>query len=415
MNDRSGSALRGAKLRLRSVLRDGRNLLLVALDTLALAILRLGGRRSPFGRERVAIFCLHGAGDLVLSLPCLHQLRQTFPAERYELTLFCSPLGAELACLYAPVDHVSIIDRHSFQRLPGHRMAVLRAVAAGGFSVAIQPTFNRMLAVEDSLVRATGAQKTCGSAGSPMFAGRGSRLFGDSWYSQLVQPSPEPMHELARYAEFLAGMGWGSRQGARPALAPPPGPPMGAHADFILIIPDSSSPLKSWPMARFEELAHALAGKTDSFIAFAGAPGALPPKDSFRRWQDARFDDFTGRTTMPEFLRLIAGARLVITNDSGGMHLALALGRPVVAVAGGGLPHRYHPYPPAPGAPALRVVENPLPCYGCNWRCIYPVAPGAPAYCVDSVTVSQVLDAVTALAGNAPAPMPEMASGVGSA
>jgi ADP-heptose:LPS heptosyltransferase len=415
MKDCSRFTARGARLWLRAALRDARDLLLIALDTPVLAILRLRVRRSSRARERVAIFSLHGAGDLVLSLPCLHQLRLTFPAERYELTLFCSPLGAELASLYAPVDHLSTIDRHSFQRSPGYRIAVLRTIVDAEFSVAIQPTFNRMLAVEDSLVRATGAQETCGSAGSPMFVGRGSRWFGDRWYNQLVQPSPEPMHELARYAEFLAVMGWRSLQAALPALAAPPGPPVGEHADFILVIPDSSSPLKSWRMENFEELSHLLAGKTASAIAFAGAPDALRPKDRFRRWQEGRFDDFTGRTTMPEFLRLIAGARLVVTNDSGGMHLALALGRPVVAVAGGGLPHRYHPYPPASGAPALRVVENSLPCYGCNWRCIYPVAPGAPAFCVDSVTVSQVLDAVMALAGNPPPPMPEMASEVGRA
>ena len=42
----------------------------------------------------------------------------------------------------------------------------------------------------------------------------------------------------------------------------------------------------------------------------------------------------------------------------------------------------------------LRIVENRLPCYDCNWRCIYPAAAGSAAYCIESTTVEQVLDAV---------------------
>ena len=76
------------------------------------------------------------------------------------------------------------------------------------------------------------------------------------------------------------------------------------------------------------------------------------------------------------------------------MHLGVALGRPVIAVAGGDLPKHYHPYPSNAGSSRLRIVENRLPCYGCNWKCIYPIAPRSPAYCVGGVTVEQVLDAM---------------------
>jgi len=60
----------------------------------------------------------------------------------------------------------------------------------------------------------------------------------------------------------------------------------------------------------------------------------------------------------------------------------------------GGLPQRYHPYPADAGTTQLRIVENRLPCYDCNWRCIYPVAAGSAAYCIEGTTVEQVLDAL---------------------
>ncbi len=86
---------------------------------------------------------------------------------------------------------------------------------------------------------------------------------------------------------------------------------------------------------------------------------------------------------------LIKGAKLVITNDSAGLHLGIMLRRPVVAVAGGGMPERYHPYP-AWAPVRLIVVEKRLPCYGCNWNCIYGIQPGLPAHCIASVDVNHV-------------------------
>ncbi len=345
----------------------------------------------------MAIFNMHGGGDLLLSLPCLNRLREEFPADRYALTLFCGPSAMELAALYAPVDHLVAVDRHRLMRSFSYRSSVMKTIIAGGFAVAVQPTFNRMLAVEDSLVHATGAEKILGSAGSPMFAGRAARWLGDRWYHCLVKPSHGAMHELERYAEFLTGLGLQPSEARMLALTAPPGPPPMDLSGFILVIPDASSPLKSWPMGSFEQLAHQLAECTKAPIVFAGARGAKKPREEFNRWREGYFIDLTGRTAFADFLRLIAAARLVVTNDSGGLHLGVALGRPVVAVAGGGLPQRYHPYPAQAPPAMLRIIENRLPCYGCNWKCIYPVMVGAPAYCVGSVTVGQVLDAVLGL------------------
>jgi ADP-heptose:LPS heptosyltransferase len=103
--------------------------------------------------------------------------------------------------------------------------------------------------------------------------------------------------------------------------------------------------------------------------------------------------DVSGQTSFVDFVHLIMGAKLVITNDSAGLHLGVMLGRPVVVVAGGGIPERYHPYS-ASASVQLTVVETRLPCWSCNWNCIYKIRPGSPAKCIDSIDVNQVLAAV---------------------
>jgi len=383
--------------RFRRRLSGLRGLILTFADTVAQPLLRLGsrqrgGNKSGGGKPGVAVFNLHGAGDLLLSLPCLQQIRNRYPAGQYTLVLYCGPSATELAAAYAPADEIVVIDRRRLLRSLAYRWSQLRAIAARRYGVAIQPTFNRMLAVEDALVHVTGAAARIGSAGSADFIAA-ARRWSDHWYNRLVEPSPRAMHELDRYGEFLHLLDWPEAARSLPSLTVPGGAAPVAGS-YVLFVPDSSSPLKSWPKERFETLAHQLANLSpDEKLVFVGAPGGDQPKRYFAKWREDRFIDRSGQTSVMDFLRLIEGAKLVITNDSAGMHLAVMLHRPVVAIAGGGLPERYHPYPAWSGA-RLKIVERRMPCYGCNWNCIHDIESGSPAPCIALIETAEVLQAV---------------------
>lgn len=71
--------------------------------------------------------------------------------------------------------------------------------------------------------------------------------------------------------------------------------------------------------------------------------------------------DLAGRTSLDDLIGLVQRARLVIANDSGPMHLAAALGRPVIGLFGPTGPDRFGPYPrDAPGNVALRAPNGRL-------------------------------------------------------
>jgi ADP-heptose:LPS heptosyltransferase len=199
------------------------------------------------------------------------------------------------------------------------------------------------------------------------------------------------MHELDRFAEFMERLGWAAPARRLSQLALPERARR-VSTDYILLLPESSHPLKSWPMDRFEALVHRLADLSDETFVFAGTEARTGPRQHFRHWREDWFLDMSGQTSFLDFMQFIKGAKLVITNDSAGLHLGVMLGRPVVAIAGGGIPDRYHPYP-AWAIVQLTVVETRLPCYRCNWNCIYDIQPGSPAYCIASVEVNDVLAA----------------------
>jgi hypothetical protein len=74
-------------------------------------------------------------------------------------------------------------------------------------------------------------------------------------------------------------------------------------------------------------------------------------------------------------------------NDTGAMHLAAAIGRPVVAVFGGGTWPRFQP-----AARRAIALVNPLPCFGCGWDCPFGDAP-----CVLAVGMEDVQRALSGI------------------
>lgn len=77
-------------------------------------------------------------------------------------------------------------------------------------------------------------------------------------------------------------------------------------------------------------------------------------------------------------------AKLYFGNDTGPMHIAAALGKPTVGIFGGGHWPRFLPT----GNRTLGVA-NPIPCFGCDWDCIFQDAP-----CVSLVQVDDVKKAI---------------------
>ncbi|HEX7652840.1 MAG TPA: glycosyltransferase family 9 protein, partial [Verrucomicrobiae bacterium] len=369
-----------------ALIRCGRAAILMVFDSVVLWT----ARRSP-AVPAGAIFALHGLGDLILAGHAIQTLSRHLQQRGLKVSLYVNPAWVEFARDYFPVDQVAAIDRHRFSRQLRYRTQVLRELA-GRYEVAHQPTYNRMLRVEDCLIRATRAHERIGSAGHAMFISPLEQWVGNRFYTRIIPCAPGPQHELLRYAEYLAALKLAATAG--PWLLTP-GPVQGHHltpplSPYLVLAPGSSDRRRTWPLARFVRVAHHLAAQHGLQIVLIRDRDPGEPITWEPELAPPDFLDLTGRLATHELPTWLGQARMILCNDSGLYHLGVSLQRPTLGVGGSGLPDRYFPYP-APWDNPSRILFKPVPCAGCNWRCIYPLTRQQPAWCLDQVSWLQVL------------------------
>jgi lipopolysaccharide heptosyltransferase II len=133
------------------------------------------------------------------------------------------------------------------------------------------------------------------------------------------------------------------------------------NSKLILLQPGARWKNKRWPAEHFAGLVRALAGKFPAArFGILGDPGDRPLGEIISQAAPERCLNLCGATSLPEMIEWIRRCDLLITNDTGPMHVAAALGRPLVALFGPTEPRRTGPY-----GQLENVLRLDLPCSPC--------------------------------------------------
>jgi heptosyltransferase-2 len=145
-------------------------------------------------------------------------------------------------------------------------------------------------------------------------------------------------------------------------------------------------PAKRWPPRHFADLAQRLAGLGYA-VWLVGSPGDAATGAEIARLAPGAVSDLCGHTTLAEAIDVLDAARIVVSNDSGLMHVAAALQKTLVALYGSSSP-AYTP----PLSQAARVLNLGLPCSPCFKR----ECPLGHFRCMVDLTADRVLSALDA-------------------
>ena len=173
----------------------------------------------------------------------------------------------------------------------------------------------------------------------------------------------------------------------------PPGP-------FLAVHVSAGRDVKQWPPERFADVAAAIARGHAMSVVLTGTAEDRPLVDrAIARLSAMGVDPMRvdGTTDVVMLAAVLQQARLLITADTGPMHLAAAVGTPLVAVFGPSMPWRYGPL-----GRESRVVRIDLPCSPCNRIRLPPVrCQGHVPDCLEGVTTTMVREAAEGLLAGA--------------
>jgi len=164
----------------------------------------------------------------------------------------------------------------------------------------------------------------------------------------------------------------------------------------VLLCPGARWVNKRWPVERFSEVVALLrAARPELRFAVLGGRGDQPLGAAITAAHGEVCLDLTGKTSLVEMMEWIRLAELLVTNDTGPMHVAAALRRPVVALFGPTDPRQTGPYGQADGV----VRCGALPCVPCRKNtCVHT----QPRECLEGILPARVCAEVLARLSVAP-------------
>lgn len=344
--------------------------------------LRLVPKEPPRERARVLLIRLDGIGDFVLWLDAARSLRRIYPREEYELTLLGQTLWADLARDTGLFDRVEPLDRRRFVRDAWYRWRRLVYLRRAGYAVVVQARYDCEPLVEGAIMRAMGAPERIG------FAGGGQ----DYGYTRLVSAKDLAQPELERNAQMMRFLGLKDFRADAPILAvSEPLPTFLLEKDYYVLFPGASWAGRRWPRTHFQEIGRRLFQEYGWLGVMCGGPEDEAACADILENIGVPAVNWAGRASLTQLASIIAGAKILISNETGAVHIGAAVGTRSVCIVGGGHYGRFMPYQlEAPSRRLPQAVAAPMDCFGCDWKCVYTVDPGSPTPCIANVTADAV-------------------------
>jgi lipopolysaccharide heptosyltransferase II len=159
------------------------------------------------------------------------------------------------------------------------------------------------------------------------------------------------------------------------------------NSKLILLQPGGRWQTKRWPAKNFAELVRlTLKNFPPARFAILGDAEDKPLGETIAHAEPGRCLNLCGETSLPEMVEWLRLCDLMVTNDTGPMHVAAALGKPLIALFGPTEPHRTGPY-----GQLENVLRIELPCSPClKGHCTYE----KPNECLNAISPAMVFERV---------------------
>jgi lipopolysaccharide heptosyltransferase II len=384
---------------------DPRERTLVSLADAMLSVLaapgRLLPRRAASPPRRILLLRLERIGDLLMSLGAIRAVRRLAPEAAIDLVV--GSWNEPVAQLIEGIDQIEILDAPWLSRKAqssSYTQLASRARAWRRRRYDLAINFEGDIR-SHALMALAGAKRRVGfdmAGGGPLLTDRLhhdlSKHTAENSLTLVERAFDLPAGSLPRPLTPEGAGAWRltlpdvARTAAETCLAGAAGARIPPDALLIAIHPSGGRLVKQWEPERFAEVARRLAADAGAWIVLTGSPEDRPLVDRARAALAGtpRLLNVAGAIDLVTLAAILERCSLAVTGDTGPMHVAAAVGTPIVAIFGPSMPWRYGPL-----LPDARIVRVDLPCSPCNRIRLPPArCVGHIPDCLQAVTVDQV-------------------------
>ena len=346
-------------------------------------------------KKKILIVKLSAIGDVIHTLPSLNAIRENYPDSH--ITWVVEEAASDFVKGHKAIDRVIISRRktwikHIFStsclQTIKQIYAFIKAVRDTRYDLVID--FQTLLKSGLIVLLSRGKQKA--GFGKGMEHMEHSYLF----LNKRMPPVDMNHHAVLRSLMLLKSLGipsdkivfdlpvsHGDRKKAEDLLTQNG---VSGSKPVVAINPVAKWKTKMWDNAKFAMLADRLIETCDAHVVFTGSKTDFPVADEIISGMTHQAVNLAGKTTLKTLAAVFESADLVVSTDTGPMHVAAAIGTPVVAVFGPTAPWRTGPF-----GSGHRIIRTDMTCSPCFKRKCETAA------CMKEISVESVFTAASGL------------------
>jgi len=346
-------------------------------------------------------------GDFIVWSSSATAYQCIYPSDNFSLIVLGNPACEELALQMGIFDIFLPLDRKRFMLDWTYRFKKWTELNAITFDTIIYPTYSREFATGNLLVKRLKAAHKIGIKSDSAIDDRFWHSIVHKSFTQLFDLPHNEVHELIKNQAFVEAVGKRKFELSLPQVSSEHGAilqkfGLAANVDFIensssnkyfVLFPGARIALRQWPEANFAAIALHIYIKTGWQGILLGSQNEYSICERIKTKSAIPINNLAGKTSLIEMIALISKAKLFVGNETSGIHIAIAQKVPSVCVLGGGHFGRFMPYPPdllSQNKVISAAATYSMPCFNCDWNCIYQLDKSHAVPCIEKISVEQV-------------------------
>lgn len=317
------------------------------LYKLLLVIVKLVPAKSK--DKHLLIIKLDEIGDFMLFRNYLKYFKQSPVYKDHKITLVGNAAWRPIFEEYdlSTTDETIWVSKKQFNRDLKYRLRLLMQVRKAGITDVVNCVFSRSLILDDGFALvATGKNKTAMVEDKVNTnRGKGSINLNRFIYNRFVDAGDEKVFDSLKDKQYLSevlqmDLPFDIRFKVSNRFDKP------AESYYVIFIGAGMKVERKWPTENFVACAEYIRQKNATLIpVVCGGPTEVEDGKVFMESYSGQGLDYTGKTSLPQFIEFLGSAAFLLSVDTGPVHMASGAGCPVVALYSGVHYGRYAPYP----------------------------------------------------------------------